>query len=93
MCLVAAFLALELTRAAAIVILIVAVLAYEALVPRPRLEQRTVYAEVLTRKPTLLLGDGEHFIEKFDDSVVFNQTLAVLRENCGHSPRHPLPDR
>src|ERR1700741_3303225 len=52
--------------AAAVVVLIVTILAHKALVPRPRLDQRAVYVEVLARGQGPLLTEVHDFVEKFD---------------------------
>lgn len=82
--LVAALLALEVAAAGVVVF---SVLALEALVPGPRLDQRPVDAEVLARQPALLLCGAQHLIEELDDRVVLDQALAVLREDRGHPYR------
>ncbi|CAD6563264.1 hypothetical protein LMG24235_08506 [Paraburkholderia sabiae] len=82
--LVAALATFEVVRAAAVVVLIVTVLAHEALVSRPRLDQRAVDAEVFAREQILLLSYGHYFVEEFDDRIVLDQSLAILREDRGH---------
>lgn len=39
---------------------------------------------MLTREPLVLVGNGQHFVEEFNDGVVCNQALAVLGEYGGH---------
>ncbi|MCY1541589.1 hypothetical protein D9M68_772900 [compost metagenome] len=70
--------------AAVAIVLVAAVLAHEALVACPRLNQRAVDAEVLARQPVLLLRDGQHLVEKLDDRIMLDQPFAVLGEHRGH---------
>lgn len=44
----------------------------------PRLDQRAVHAEVLTRQPVLLLRNGQHFIEKLDYRVMLDHPFMAL---------------
>ncbi len=60
------------------------VLAQEALVARPRLNQCAVHAEVLARQPVLILRDGQHLVEELNHSVILDQPFAVLGEDRGH---------
>ena len=82
--LVAASLPLEVPTTAGIV---VTVLAHEALVSGPGLDQRAVDAEVLTRQQVPGLGRLQHFAEERDHRVVLDQALAVLAEHCRHPHR------
>ncbi len=46
--------------------------------------EASIPSEVLAREQILLLGEGHHFVEEFDDCMVFDQSLAILREDRGH---------
>ncbi|SPC18372.1 conserved membrane hypothetical protein [Cupriavidus oxalaticus] len=69
---------------AVVVVFVAAILAHEALVARPRLNQRAVDAEVLARQPVLLLRDGQHFVEELDHRIMLDQPFAVLGKDRGH---------
>jgi hypothetical protein len=58
--------------------------AHKALVARPGLDEGAVHAEVLAREPVVLVGNGQHLVEQFDDRVVRNQAFTVLGEDRGH---------
>ena len=53
----------------------------------PSLDQRAIDAEVLAREPFVLVGNGQHFVEEFDDRIMFNQALTVLAEDRRHPHR------
>ncbi len=59
--LVATLLALGVARTTTFAVLIVTVLGHKALVPRPRLDQRSVHTEVPAREQALLPGDRHNF--------------------------------
>jgi len=65
-------------------VIVAAIFALEAFVPRPGLNQRAVDAEMFTRQPAFLLGNGQYRIEEFDDRIVGNQAFPVLGENRRH---------
>lgn len=90
---VAALFAFEV--AAVTVAPVVVILAHEALVASPGLDQRAVHAEVLAREPFFLVRDGLHFVEEFDDGIVLDQAFAVFGEDRGHphSIVHGQPDK
>ena len=78
-CVVASLTTFEVTR-----VIVVAIFASKILVARTGLNQRAVPAEVLTREQFVLVGNGQQFVEEFDDRVVNNQALTVLGEDRWH---------
>ena len=77
---IAAAFAFEVAAVAAIV---VAVLAHEALVTGPSLDEGAVHAEVFAREQAFVLGLLQHQIKEFDDRVVLDQTFTIFGENGG----------
>jgi len=48
------------------------------------LHQGAVHAEALAREPVVLAGNGQHFVEEFDDRVMRDQALAIPGEDGGN---------
>lgn len=79
---VAAALALKVAR-----VVVTAVFGGETLVPGPSLNQRAVHAEVRAAEPIVFVGDGQDFVEEFDDCVMLNQAFPVLGKDRGNPDR------
>jgi hypothetical protein len=56
------------------------VLAPQALVAGPRLDERAVDAEVLTRQQAALVGHLDDGVEQLRDHIVLDEAVAVLAE-------------
>lgn len=71
------------TTIAILVIVTAAILAHEAAVTGPGLDEGAIDTEVLTREPPLVIRRLHDVVEQFDDRVVRNEPLAVLGETLG----------
>lgn len=57
---------------------LIVILGHKTLVSDPGQDQRAVYVEVFTREQIALLRNGHNLVEELDDSIVFDQALAVF---------------